>query len=72
MGYPPLPHELNQWHKTEDFEHLKVAHKLYTIRSGSGIPRIGRYGGLIWKILVSGYGCTSRIQLSTEFCLAKV
>ena len=31
MGYPPLPHELNQWHKIEDFEHLKIAHKLYTL-----------------------------------------
>ena len=31
MGYPPLPHELNQWHKTEDFEHLEIAHKLYTL-----------------------------------------
>ena len=31
MGYPPLPHELNQRHKTEDFEHLKIAHKLYTL-----------------------------------------
>ena len=29
------------------------------------------YGGLIWKILVSGYGCTSRIPLSTDFWLAK-
>src|SRR4051812_1643848 len=31
MGHPPLPHELNQRHKTEDFEHLKIAHKLYTL-----------------------------------------
>src|ERR1044072_4363506 len=31
MGYPPLPHELNQRHKTEDFEHLKIAHELYTL-----------------------------------------
>ena len=31
MCYPPLPHELNQWHKTEDFEHLEIAHKLYTL-----------------------------------------
>ena len=31
MGYPPLPHELNQWHKTEDFENLKIAHKIYTL-----------------------------------------
>ena len=31
MGYPPLPHELDQWHKIEDFEHLKIAHKLYSL-----------------------------------------
>src|SRR3954469_19141102 len=31
MGYPPLPHDLNQWHKTEDFEHLEITHKLYTL-----------------------------------------
>ena len=31
MGYLPLPHELNQRHNTEDFEHLKIAHKLYTL-----------------------------------------
>ena len=35
--------------------------------NGSEIPRIGRYGGLIWKILVSGYGRISRIPLSTKF-----
>src|SRR3954469_19910179 len=72
MGHPPLPHELNQWHKTEDFEHLKIAHKLYTFRSGSGIPQVGRYGGLKWKRLVSGYGSTSRIPLGTEFWLARL
>src|ERR1044071_498911 len=67
MNYLLLPHELNQRHKTEDFENLKIAHELYTFRSGSEISKIGRYGGLIWKTLVSGYGCTSRIPLSTEF-----
>ena len=30
-----------------------------------------QYGGLIWKILVSGYGSTSRIPLSIEVWLAK-
>ena len=72
MGYPPLPHELNQWHKTEDFENLEIAHKIIYFRSGSGIPRIGRYGGLKWKMLVSGYGSTSRIPLGREFCLARL
>ena len=70
MGYPPFPQELNQRHKTEDFEHLKIAHKLY-FRSSRGIPRIGRYGGLKWKMLVSGYGCTSKISLGTEFLASK-
>src|SRR3954469_13375157 len=31
MNYLLLPHELNQRHKTEDFEYLKIAHKLYTL-----------------------------------------
>ena len=72
MNYLLLPYEPNQRHKTEDFEHLKIAHKLYTFRSGSGIPQVGRYGGLKWKKLVSGYGSTSRIPLSTEFWLARL
>ena len=67
MNYLLLPHELNKRHKTDDFEHLRITHKFYTFRSGSEIPRIGRYGGLIWKIFVSGYGCTSRNLLGTEF-----
>ena len=28
-------------------------------------PRIGMYGGLKWKMLVSGYGSTRRIPLGT-------
>ena len=31
MNYLLLPHELNQRHKTEDFENIKIAHKLYTL-----------------------------------------
>ena len=31
MNYLLLPHELNQRHKTEDFENLKISHKLYTL-----------------------------------------
>ena len=72
MNYLLLPHELNKRHKTEDFEHLRITHKFYTYRSGRGIPRIGRYGGLKWKKLVSRYGSTSRIPLSTEFWLARL
>ena len=40
-------------------------------RSGSGIPQIGRYGGLRWRMLVSGYVSTSRILLGTEFWASK-
>ena len=71
MNYLLLPHELNKRHKIEDFDHLRITHKFYTYRSGREIPRIGRYGGIIWKVLVSGYGCTSRNLLGKEFWLAK-
>src|ERR1044071_5334134 len=67
MNYLLLPHELKKRHKTENFEHLRITHKFYTFRSGRGIPQIGRYGGLIWKILVSGYGCTRKNLLGKEF-----
>jgi len=32
MNYLLLPHELDQRHKIEDFEHLGIAHKFYTFR----------------------------------------
>src|SRR3954463_15457197 len=72
MGYPPVPHELNQWHKTEDFEHLKIAHKLYTL---GVVVEYHKYEGMVdssGRYLVSGYGSTRRIPLGTEFWLARI
>ena len=37
MNYLLLPNELNQSHKTKEFENLKITHKLYT----SGV--VGKY-----------------------------
>ena len=51
MGYRPLPHELNQRHKTEDFEHLKIAHKLYTL--GAVVSTTGRK---VWWTQVENVG----------------
>ena len=52
MNYLLLPHELRikeQHWNINYFEGLKVAHEKFTW-SGSEIPRIGRYGGHLWKV----------------------
>ena len=56
MGYPPLPHELNQRHKTEDFEYLKITHKLYTLgvvmeydEQEGMVDSYGRYWFRVWR-----------------------
>ena len=72
MGYPPLPHELNQRHKIEDFEHLKIAHKLYTLGVVVEYPKLEGMVDSSGRCLVSGYGSTSRIPLGTEFWLARL
>ena len=48
MNYLLLPHELNQRHKTEDFEKLKIAHELYTL----GV--VVKYHK--WEGMVDSYG----------------